>query len=911
MIRFTVALLMLSLSLSFARGEQSGSNSNHKKLSLSLEPNDFIQRVMEEPDEDGEKRKKKELTNEENTPIIKIDPFQLKVFGLTKRLSVKGVKALTQAASDHATIQVQKYFEDSLYKFDEIVFEVLEIAQKRKVVDRNLREHDNHPYKVDQELDLAERRRDQELKFSASIVFGGNATFLTLPAATSEETNDAISEAMGQNWRLKQAIRSSENDELQSINAVTVLDTVAPTLELTSSPTMGPTLLPTLGPPSPTLSPIAQTQSPTSSPTKSAVLIPVPQTQPPTPSPTPSPTPTPSIKVPDPEFPVETKVPTPSPTTIIPQLPEATPMPTFLPTKKSTPNGINEIEGPMGENPTAKKDLPLGIIIGSLTGLLMLVIGLIFFVKKRRRSIDTRSLSDQGNHRRLFSDDFGDHPSGKKFTGYNLEEVPTISSIETKEDLGTSSDSALDEAELGNSPESSLSPLESSIASSKTMRTKNTSELNVLEKSWFNTITPPRSSVDNNVARNQMHSSDKPPLENSGNDGAFPADLKTPDSEKSIAISGNLKNLFSGNQKSRDKKSQSIISSPQKSKLLSSSPITAVTPSKVSKEEFERGWDDDLPFNWNPVGANAEKKLNSTEKPPRSHKIFNTDGSFPTFDSVNSSPVVRSRLADGSRGNNSQADSSFARSYGDSSAYQSTKEINSLDWSNKGSEFDLTSHDDSTLTDGVTTPNGNRAVWKQYSDNEKRRRSAIGLNTTAEYLTPRSQISRFDLNTPMTQHTESSKQSDYTYSSNGGSSRGSSKELINDLVWLEKKIADVKARVDRLDGDDSGSVDSGPLSPVSDDSGGISPISNKIVCRDVIAPPGKLGMIIHSTKDGPAVHSIKPDSALEGKLFSGDLLVGVDGVDTRSSSAEDVMEMMTSKMHYERKITAIHFKNGA
>ena len=101
----------------------------------------------------------------------------------------------------------------------------------------------------------------------------------------------------------------------------------------------------------------------------------------------------------------------------------------------------------------------------------MLIVGL-SFVKIRRSSQDTRRLSDQGgmHHRRLFSDDLGATPTGKKFTGYNLDEVPTISSIETKEDLATSSDSAVDEAEMGNnSPDSSFSPLENSIASSKTM----------------------------------------------------------------------------------------------------------------------------------------------------------------------------------------------------------------------------------------------------------------------------------------------------------------------------------------------------------------------------------------------------------------------------------------------------------
>ena len=130
------------------------------------------------------------------------------------------------------------------------------------------------------------------------------------------------------------------------------------------------------------------------------------------------------------------------------------------------------------------------------------------------------------------SDDLGAIPTltVKKFTGYNLDQVPTISSIETKDDLATSSDSAVDEAEMGNnSPDSSFSPLENSIASSKTMRTKNTSEINALEKNWLTSpITPPRHSADGNNSGNQVQS--KPPLGKSGSpnlksagDGAFPA----------------------------------------------------------------------------------------------------------------------------------------------------------------------------------------------------------------------------------------------------------------------------------------------------------------------------------------------------------------------------------------------------
>ena len=52
-------------------------------------------------------------------------------------------------------------------------------------------------------------------------------------------------------------------------------------------------------------------------------------------------------------------------------------------------------------------------------------------------------------------------------------------------------------------------------------------------------------------------------------------------------------------------------------------------------------------------------------------------------------------------------------------------------------------------------------------------------------------------------------------------------------------------------------------------------VMSSIVCRDCYAPPGKLHIVIHSTKDGPAVHSVKPGSSLEGHIFPGDLIISV------------------------------------
>ena len=165
-----------------------------------------------------------------------------------------------------------------------------------------------------------------------------------------------------------------------------------------------------------------------------------------------------------------------------------------------------------------------------------------------------------------------------------------------------------------------------------------------------------------------------------------------------------------------------------------------------------------------------------------------------------------------------------------------------------------------------------------------------------------------------------------TNSQSGRSETNASKQLISDLVWLEKKISGTAVeRVPSPDGKDQSSLDS--LSFTSDGNGSMgshtntegTPKSGKnsalqglqtILCRDCYAPPGKLKIVIHSTKDGPAVHTVKPGSSLEGHIFPGDLIISVDNVDTRSYTAEQVMKMMTARSRFERKITVLHFEEA-
>ena len=319
------------------------------------------------------------------------------------------------------------------------------------------------------------------------------------------------------------------------------------------------------------------------------------------------------------------------------------------------------------------------------------------------------------------------------------------------------------------------------------------------------------------------------------------------------------------------------------------SPITTVTPTNVTQEEFEKDFDVQLPSGWSPK-SKQDKPPKSSSKPKKDSE--DVDGSFPKL-----------------QGNGSKMPSSTSKSYssrmqtpksmGESTAYHSANEVHPLDWS-KGSEFEGASIGDSTYTDDENnngTPNINEG-WQQVGAGI----SPLNLSAlTSNFMTPNTtdNHTQASVPTPSVGSLESTT-----------SSRGSSKQLINDLVWLEKKIADVRKRVDKLDDEGSTTV-SPPMSPESTNkkksSVAGSPISHNIVCRDVIAPPGRLNVMIHSTKDGPAIHSVKGGSVLEGKLFKGDLVVAVDDIDTRTLNAVDVMEMMADKSDSERKITVIHF----
>jgi len=75
---------------------------------------------------------------------------------------------------------------------------------------------------------------------------------------------------------------------------------------------------------------------------------------------------------------------------------------------------------------------------------------------------------------------------------------------------------------------------------------------------------------------------------------------------------------------------------------------------------------------------------------------------------------------------------------------------------------------------------------------------------------------------------------------------------------------------------------------------------------DVYAPSGPIGIVVDTSKDGPSVHSLKSTSPMLGLISPGDLIVALDGEDTRKMTAAALTRLMARKSrHKERRITLL------
>ena len=73
--------------------------------------------------------------------------------------------------------------------------------------------------------------------------------------------------------------------------------------------------------------------------------------------------------------------------------------------------------------------------------------------------------------------------------------------------------------------------------------------------------------------------------------------------------------------------------------------------------------------------------------------------------------------------------------------------------------------------------------------------------------------------------------------------------------------------------------------------------------RECFAPPGRLGIVIDTTLEGPIIHKVNPGSPLEGIVWPGDIIVAIDDTDTTTLSANEITALMAKNTNQRRKLT--------
>jgi len=90
-----------------------------------------------------------------------------------------------------------------------------------------------------------------------------------------------------------------------------------------------------------------------------------------------------------------------------------------------------------------------------------------------------------------------------------------------------------------------------------------------------------------------------------------------------------------------------------------------------------------------------------------------------------------------------------------------------------------------------------------------------------------------------------------------------------------------------------------------------TPASSSVVIRrtkiTVIAPPGKLGIILANKADskGTVVSGVRTSSVLVDRISPGDRIVAIDGEDVSRMTVSEITTIMSRKAEYERRLTVL------
>lgn len=161
-----------------------------------------------------------------------------------------------------------------------------------------------------------------------------------------------------------------------------------------------------------------------------------------------------------------------------------------------------------------------------------------------------------------------------------------------------------------------------------------------------------------------------------------------------------------------------------------------------------------------------------------------------------------------------------------------------------------------------------------------------------------------------------------------------SRSVANDLLRLEMQLAMVGSQEIRDDaparpGSSGASLGGGGASRGASRSVGrkslntsrnvqtaASSVSSSAIARrtkiTVIAPPGKLGIILANKADskGTVVSGVRTSSVLVDRISPGDRIVAIDGEDVSRMTVSEITTIMSRKAEYERRLTVLTVPKG-
>ena len=136
-----------------------------------------------------------------------------------------------------------------------------------------------------------------------------------------------------------------------------------------------------------------------------------------------------------------------------------------------------------------------------------------------------------------------------------------------------------------------------------------------------------------------------------------------------------------------------------------------------------------------------------------------------------------------------------------------------------------------------------------------------------------------------------------------------SRSVANDLLRLEMQLAMVGSSTDAPAPEKEGSV-SGSIGTASRTSRSSRRTTHSIAKRtkiSVVAPPGKLGIILANKADskGTVVSGVRTSSALAEKISPGDRIIAIDGEDCSRMTVSEITTIMARKSDFERILTVL------